>query len=58
SEYVLNIRKTFIVEDEKILVSVDFKQFELRILAFVSQCSKLIKDLTNEEDYFKYLTSV
>lgn len=44
------IRSAFIPSDDSILVSADYSQIELRILAHVSKCKHMIEAFNNGED--------
>ncbi|MDR0744775.1 MAG: hypothetical protein LBE97_02365 [Holosporales bacterium] len=50
SEEGIKIRKSFIAEAEKVIISFDYSQIELRILAHLSQCRKMIDDFQKGED--------
>ncbi len=44
------VRKAFYYEDNSLLLSLDYSQIELRILASLSNCSALITTFNNDED--------
>ncbi len=44
------IRKGFIAEDNKVLISADYSQIELRIVASLSEDPEMIKAFNNNED--------
>jgi DNA polymerase-1 len=50
SEYGKTFRKAFIAESEKIFISADYSQIDLRSLAHISNDEKLISAFTNGED--------
>ncbi len=44
------VRKAFYYDDNSLLLSLDYSQIELRILASLSSCSSLITTFNNDED--------
>ena len=50
SEYGRQIRRAFIAPDEKLLLSADYSQIDLRVLAHLSGDEKLLKAFLNNED--------
>ncbi|CAL4043590.1 DNA polymerase [Buchnera aphidicola] len=51
------IRKAFISEKNYFIVSADYSQIELRILAYVSKDKELIKAFSNDSDIYKITAS-
>lgn len=52
------IRKSFIAEEENLLVSADYSQIELRVLAHFSQDETLIHAFKNDLDIHRYTASI
>lgn len=50
SEDGKNIKKAFFYKDDYSLLSLDYSQIELRILASMSNCQELINTFNNDED--------
>ena len=51
------IRKAFIPSDGNVLISADYSQIELRLLAFMSKDQDLLKSFRNDEDVHKRTAS-
>lgn len=58
SELGLRIRKAVIPEDKMTLISADYSQMDLRILAHVSQDENLIKAFKNGEDLHQSVADI
>ncbi|XP_050523380.1 DNA polymerase theta [Daktulosphaira vitifoliae] len=54
---IISIRSSFIPKSDRTLVSVDFCQIELRVLAHLSKDSKLISSLKSSGDVFVHMSS-
>ncbi len=57
SEEGKNIRKAFLPSDKGYLLSSDYSQIELRILAHISNCTSLINAFKNNEDIHTHIAS-
>ncbi|MBZ5544905.1 MAG: DNA polymerase I, partial [Acidobacteriia bacterium] len=49
-EFGLRIRSAFVAEDGRLLISADYSQIELRVLAHMSEDPRLIEAFTRNED--------
>lgn len=52
-----NIRKAFIASENHILLSADYSQIELRILAHITDCKNLINSFNLNEDVHRHVAS-
>src|SRR5580698_9915398 len=49
-EFAMRIRSAFVADPGSSLISADYSQIELRVLAHLSQDPRLIEAFTNDED--------
>ncbi len=52
-----NIRKAFIASENHVLLSADYSQIELRILAHITDCKNLINSFNQNEDIHRHVAS-